>query len=87
MDVSFSENEAAAAVEATTELRDKHYKTTLEEGVEGASEWGAEQSKPWYRRIVVWKWVIGTAAVAGAGTYLYFKVYKPRKRLSGKRGV
>lgn len=89
--IPFSPQEAAVTTAATEAFQERAYvKTTLDEGIQAASEWGTEQSKPWYQRTVTWKWVIGIASAAGAGTYLYFKVYKPWKSgklRSGKRGA
>jgi hypothetical protein len=47
-------------------------KMAFEDGVRAAQAWAEEEGKPWYKKAVTWKWIIGLTAAAGIGIGGYY---------------
>lgn len=82
MDPVFTEPETLALIERIKSSPTE--KMAFEEGLQDAWSWADEEAKPWYKKRVTWKWIIGLTAAAGIGIGGYY-AYTHAGRMFGKR--
>jgi hypothetical protein len=66
----FTEPETLALIERINASSTE--KMSFEDGLRTAQVWAEEEMKPWYKKAVTWKWIIGLTAATGIGVGGYY---------------